>query len=85
MVEMSKDTVVIRNTETGEIGEIRRSLFESPVFNPNGLLVEVDDTRSGCVDCGIAPADCDDDCEDDFEPEISYELEYTDTPEQEED
>lgn len=81
MVEMSKDTVVIRNTETGEIGEIRRSLFESPVFNPNGLLVEVDDTRSGCVDCGIAPADCDD-CDD----TEAYDLpDPSDNPEQEED
>lgn len=83
MVEMSKDTVVIRNTETGEIGEIRRSLFESPVFNPNGLLVEVDDTRSGCVDCGIAPADCDDcDGPEAHEPENT---DPSDAPEQEED
>lgn len=79
------DNVVVRNTATGEVGEIRRRLFDSPVFNPNGLLVLAEDTRSGCEDCGIAPVDCEEDCEDDFEPVNSYELEYTDNTEQEED
>lgn len=51
---MKNDTVVVRNTVTGEIGEVRRRLFESSVFNPNGLLVETEDTRGGCVDCGTA-------------------------------
>lgn len=54
---MNVERVVVLNTETDEIGEIRRSLFESPVFNPGGLLlIEVEDTRSGCVDCGIEPS-----------------------------
>lgn len=51
---MKSDMVVVQNTLTGEIGDIRRRLFESPVFNPNGLLIEVVDTRGGCVDCGTA-------------------------------
>lgn len=54
--EMSNDTVVVQNTQTGETGEIRRRLFDSAVFNPDGLLVEVADTRSGCVSCGIQPS-----------------------------
>lgn len=54
---MNVEKVVVQNTETDEVGVIRRSLFESPVFNPNGLLVEVEDTRSGCVDCGVEPSD----------------------------
>lgn len=75
--------VVVRNTETGEIGEIRRSLFESSVFNPGGLLVEVDDTRSGCVDCGIEPCDTEDTTQDevasdDLLEETTYEEEDED-------
>lgn len=54
---MNVERVVVLNTETNEIGEIRRSLFESEAFNPKGLLlIEVEDTRSGCVDCGIEPS-----------------------------
>ena len=53
---MNVDRVVVLNTETEEIGEIRRSLFENEAFNPNGLLVEIEDTRSGCVDCGVEPS-----------------------------
>lgn len=53
---MNVEKVVVLNTETEEVGEIRRSLFENPVFNPNGLLVEIEDTRSGCVDCGVEPS-----------------------------
>ena len=54
---MNVERVVVLNTETEEIGEIRRSLFESEVFNPGGLLlIEVEDTRSGCVDCGVEPS-----------------------------
>lgn len=54
---MNVEKVVVFNTETEEIGEIRRSLFESEVFNPGGLLLlEVDDTRSGCEDCGVEPS-----------------------------
>lgn len=53
---MSIERVVVLNTETNEVGEIRRSLFESDVFNPDGLLVEIEDTRSGCVDCGVEPS-----------------------------
>lgn len=57
MEEMNNvERVVVFNTETEEVGEIRRSLFESPVFNPGGLLVEIEDTRSGCVDCGVEPS-----------------------------
>lgn len=51
---MKSETVVVLNTLTDEIGEIRRRLFESPVFNPDGLLIEVEDTRGGCVDCGTS-------------------------------
>lgn len=56
---MSNNTVIVRNSETGEVGEVRRRIFESSVFNPQGLLlIEVADTRSGCEGCGIAPMDC---------------------------
>lgn len=49
--------VTVFNTETEETGVIRRSLFESEVFNPGGLLLlEIEDTRSGCVDCGVEPS-----------------------------
>lgn len=51
---MSNDTVIVLNTLTEEVGSIRRKLFDSPVFNPDGLLVEIEDPRSGCVDCGTA-------------------------------
>lgn len=61
---MSIERVVVLNTETNEVGEIRRSLFESDVFNPNGLLVEVEDTRSGCVDCGVEPSNTPDEVSD---------------------
>ena len=54
------DIVVVRNTITGEVGDIRRRLFESSVFNPNGLLIEIEDLRGGCVDCGIEPCDSED-------------------------
>lgn len=67
---MKEETVVVLNTYTNEVGEIRRRLFESPVFNPDGLLVEIEDTRSGCVDCGIEPAECEEECEDDL-PELT--------------
>lgn len=50
------DRIVVKNTVSGEIGEVRRTLFESSVFNPGGLLlIEVEDTRGGCVDCGVEP------------------------------
>lgn len=73
---MKSDMVVVQNTLTGEIGDIRRRLFESPVFNPNGLLVEVVDTRGGCVDCGTSQeaAPSEDDIED-IEPYIPEEEE----------
>lgn len=67
---MNVEKVVVLNTETNEVGEIRRSLFESEIFNPGGeLLVEIEDTRSGCVDCGVEPSftpdeDSDSDLED---------------------
>lgn len=51
---MNVEKVVVQNQLTGEVGEIRRAYFESPVFNPDGLLVEIEDTRGGCVDCGTA-------------------------------
>lgn len=76
--------VVVRNTESGEIGEIRRNLFESSVFNPGGLLlIEVEDTRSGCVDCGIEPFDTEDTTQDevasdDLLEETTYEEEDED-------
>lgn len=50
------DRIVVKNTVSGEVGEVRRTLFESSVFNPGGLLlIEVEDTRGGCVDCGVEP------------------------------
>ena len=42
---MPNEFVNALNTESGERGRIRRNLFESEVFNPNGLLVEVDPTQ----------------------------------------
>lgn len=42
---MPNDFVDVLNTDSGERGRIRRNLFESEVFNPNGLLVEVDPTQ----------------------------------------
>lgn len=39
---MNIDFVPVRNTETGEVGRIARHLFNNPVINPNGLLVEVE-------------------------------------------
>lgn len=39
---MKNEMVEVLNTETGERGRIRRRLFESPVFNRNGILVEVE-------------------------------------------
>lgn len=69
--------VVVRNTLTGEIGDIRRRLFESSVFNPDGLLEEVEDTRGGCVDCGTS--------QEDVAPEIEIEIEIDSDLEEEED
>lgn len=43
------DTVRVRNTKTGAVGVIKRYIFESPAFNPDGLLVEVDDTAKPYV------------------------------------
>lgn len=56
---MNVEKVVVLNTETNEVGEIRRSLFENEFFNRDGLLIEIEDTRSGCVDCGVEPSDHD--------------------------
>lgn len=53
---MNADTVIVKDTLSGEVIELRRSLFENEFFNPDGLFVETDDTRSGCVDCGTAPS-----------------------------
>ncbi len=65
---MNIEKVVVLNTETEEVGVIRRSLFENEFFNPGGLLVEIEDTRSGCVDCGVEPSyNPDEDSEDDLE------------------
>lgn len=52
-----RETVIVRNTETGELGKLPRKWFESPVLNPNGLLVLAEDCRSGCTDCGIEPVE----------------------------
>lgn len=46
---MPNDFVNVLNTDTGERGRIRRNLFESAAFNPNGLLVEVDPTQKPYV------------------------------------
>ncbi len=46
---MSNEFVDVLNTETGQRGRIRRNLFNSPVFNPDGLLVEVDSTQKPYV------------------------------------
>lgn len=43
------DTVRVRNTKTGAVGVIKRYIFETPAFNPDGLLVEVDDTAKPYV------------------------------------
>lgn len=76
---MNIEKVVVLNTETNEVGEIRRSLFESDVFNPGGeLLIEVEDDRSGCVDCGVEPSTPDEDSVsdvDDLEDELPDEEE----------
>lgn len=80
---MNIERVTVLNTETEEIGVIRRSLFESNVFNPGGLLLlEVEDTRSGCVDCGVEPSYTPDEVSDSEEDEDALEDE---TPDQEED
>ncbi|QDP65432.1 MAG: hypothetical protein Tp182DCM212571_50 [Prokaryotic dsDNA virus sp.] len=42
---MKHELVHVLNTRTGQVGDIRRRLFESKVFNPNGLLVEVPNTQ----------------------------------------
>jgi len=42
---MKHELVHVLNTQTGQVGDIRRRLFESRVFNPNGLLVEVPNTQ----------------------------------------
>jgi hypothetical protein len=42
---MKHELVHVLNTRTGQVGDIRRRLFESRVFNPNGLLVEVPNTQ----------------------------------------
>ena len=42
---MKHELVHVLNTQTGQVGNIRRRLFESRVFNPNGLLVEVPNTQ----------------------------------------
>ena len=42
---MKHELVHVLNTQTGQVGSIRRRLFESRVFNPNGLLVEVPNTQ----------------------------------------
>lgn len=78
---MNVERVVVLNTETEEIGEIRRNLFESPVFNPGGLLVEIEDTRSGCVDCGVEPSYT----PDEDSPEEDDETLEDDLPDEEED
>ena len=76
------ERVVVQNTETGETGEIRRSLFESNVFNPGGLLlIEVEDTRSGCVDCGVEPSEVPESNQDEVESDGL--LEYDDIDEEE--
>ena len=46
---MSNEFVDVLNTDTGQRGRIRRNLFESPVFNPDGLLVEVDPAQKPYV------------------------------------
>lgn len=39
---MKNEMVEVFNIKTGQRGQIRRRLFESPVFNRNGILVEVE-------------------------------------------
>lgn len=70
------EKVTVYNSETEEVGVIRRSLFENPAFNPDGLLVEIEDTRSGCVDCGT-------DSEPEIIPVTVFEEDDTDTDEEE--
>lgn len=76
------ERVVVFNTETEETGVIRRSLFESEVFNPGGLLLlEVEDTRSGCIDCGVEPSYVPETDQDEVESDGL--LEYDDIDEEE--
>ena len=42
---MKHELVHVLNTQTGQVGNIRRRLFESSVFDPNGLLIEVPNTQ----------------------------------------
>lgn len=79
---MNVERVTVLNTETEEVGEIRRSLFESDVFNPGGLLlIEIEDTRSGCVDCGVEPSET----PEEDSPEEDDETLEDDLPDEEED
>lgn len=78
---MNAEKVVVLNTDTEEVGEIRRSLFDNPVFNPNGLLVIIEDTRSGCVGCGVEPSHNPDEVSDSEEDDDSLEDETLDEEE----
>lgn len=39
---MSIEMVPVRNTDTGQVGVIRRDWLDHPVINKDGILVEVD-------------------------------------------
>lgn len=39
---MSIELVPVRNTETGQVGVIRRDWLDHPVINKDGILVEVE-------------------------------------------
>lgn len=42
---MKHELVHVLNTQTGQVGDIRRRLFESRFFNRNNILVEVPNTQ----------------------------------------
>lgn len=55
---MANDLVHVRNVKTGSIGDVRRSIFEHPVFNP-GVLVAVDADAKPYVSELYRPKDAD--------------------------
>lgn len=62
---MRSETVHVLNTQTGQVGDIRRKLFESPVFNYKGMLVEADGDQKPYVPAlfKAKPLDVDDSVE----------------------
>lgn len=42
---MTTNKVEVLNTHTGQVGLVSRVIFESDFFNPDGLLVEVENQK----------------------------------------